>query len=109
MGQHLSRCASVCCGPVRGSGQILLLLGLGAALVLAFVFKNYDVGFDSRLYILTVGILLGLTAKFWRVPLPFAAIMASSLGLHSHIPYLRKPPVRASPVPVASSRSTRST
>jgi hypothetical protein len=70
--------------PVRGSGQILLLLGLGAALVLAFVFKNYDVGFDSRMYLVMIGVLFGLTAKFWRAPLPFAAIMAFLLFANAY-------------------------
>ena len=62
--------------PVRGGGQILLLIGLAVAVVLAFVVKNYDVGFDFRMYLVMIGVLIGLTAKFWRATLPFAAIMA---------------------------------
>src|SRR5438105_7558500 len=62
--------------PVRGTGQLLLLGGLGAALLSSYVFKTYDVGFDYRMYLVMIGVLLGLTAKFWRAPLPFAAIAA---------------------------------
>jgi hypothetical protein len=62
--------------PARGSGQLLLLIALGLALPLAVVVKRYDVGFDQRLYFVLIGVLLGLTAKFWRATLPFAAIAA---------------------------------
>jgi hypothetical protein len=62
--------------PQRRSGEALLIACLGVALALSYVVKNYDVGFDFRLYVLTLGVLLGLTAKFWRAPLPFAAIVA---------------------------------
>ena len=62
--------------PMRGTGEILLLATLAAALVLAYVFKNHDAGFDYRMYLVMIGVLLGLTAKFWRAPLPFAAIVA---------------------------------
>jgi len=62
--------------PARGTGQILLLAGLAVAVVLAYVFKTYDIGFDYRMYLVMIGVLLGLTAKFWRAPLPFAALVA---------------------------------
>ncbi len=62
--------------PERGTGQIALLAFLAVAFALSFVFKNYDVGFDYRMYLVMIGVLLGLTAKFWRAPLPFAAILA---------------------------------
>ncbi len=70
--------------PARGTGQILLLIGLAAAAVLAVVFKNYDVGFDYRMYLVMIGVLIGLTAKFWRATLPFAAIMAFLLFANAY-------------------------
>jgi hypothetical protein len=62
--------------PRRGSGQILLFAGLIVALPLSYVAKNYDVGFSTQTYLVCVGVLLGLMAKFWRAPLPFAALVA---------------------------------
>ena len=70
--------------PQRGSGQILLLTGLAIAFVLAYVVKNYDVGFDFRMYLVMIGVLIGLTAKFWRATLPFAAIMAFLLFANAY-------------------------
>jgi len=70
--------------PARGTGQVMLLIGLGTAVVLSYVVKNYDVGFDYRMYLVVVGVLLGLTAKFWHAPLPFAAIMAFLLFANSY-------------------------
>jgi hypothetical protein len=62
--------------PRRGEGELALIASLVTALVLAYVVKNYDTGFDFRLYIMLTGVVLGLTVKFWRAPLPFAAIFA---------------------------------
>jgi hypothetical protein len=62
--------------PRRGSGDLPMLVAILVALGLSYVVKNYDTGFDFRTYILVTGVLLGLTAKFWRAPLPFAAIFA---------------------------------
>ena len=70
--------------PVRGSGQVLLFAGLAAALVLAVVIKNYDVGFDYRMYLVCVGVVLGLTAKYWRLPLAFAALVAFLLFANTY-------------------------
>ena len=69
---------------MRGSGGWLLLAGLFIALVLCYVVKNYDVGFDYRVYLVMLGVLLGLTAKFWRAPLPFAAILAFLLFANTY-------------------------
>jgi hypothetical protein len=43
---------------------------------LAVVSKAYDIGFTYPMYLVMIGILLGLVAKFWRATLPFAAIVA---------------------------------
>jgi hypothetical protein len=70
--------------PARGSGQMALLAGLAVALPLAYVAKNYDVGFSTQAYLVCVGALLGLTAKFWRATLPFAALVAFLLFANSY-------------------------
>jgi hypothetical protein len=70
--------------PARGSGGRLLLAGLAIALALTYVVKTYDVGFDHRMYLVMLGVLLGLTAKFWRAPLPFAAILAFLLFANAY-------------------------
>jgi hypothetical protein len=70
--------------PARGSGGRLLLAGLAIALALTYVVKNYDVGFDYRMYLVMLGVLFGLTAKFWRAPLPFAAILAFLLFANAY-------------------------
>ncbi|MEA2948171.1 MAG: hypothetical protein QOI40_3501 [Alphaproteobacteria bacterium] len=70
--------------PARGSGQIPLVAGLIVALPLSYVVKNYDVGFSTQMYLVCVGVLLGLTAKFWRAPLPFAALAAFLLFANSY-------------------------
>jgi hypothetical protein len=71
--------------PARGSGGILLLAGLGIALALSCVIRSYDVGFDYRMYLVLLGVLLGLTAKFWHAPLPFAAILAFLLFANAYL------------------------
>jgi hypothetical protein len=70
--------------PRRGGGQILLLAGLTVALLLSYVVRNYDVGFTTQMYLVCVGVLLGLTAKFWRMTLPFAALVAFLLFANSY-------------------------
>jgi hypothetical protein len=70
--------------PARGTGGILLLAGLVLALVLSYAIKNYDLGFDYRMYLVITGVLLGLSAKFWRAPLPFAAILAFLLFANAY-------------------------
>jgi precorrin-6B methylase 2 len=70
--------------PVRRSGQILLIAGLIVALPFSYVVKNYDVGFNAQTYLVCVGVLLGLTAKFWRATLPFAALVAFLLFANSY-------------------------
>jgi hypothetical protein len=61
--------------PARGDGQYALFIALTVAAVLGVIFKNYDIGFDARMYLLFIGVLLGLTVYFWRMPLAFAAIV----------------------------------
>ena len=61
--------------PARGSGQYALFAALAVSAVLGVIFKNYDVGFDYRMYLLFVGVLLGLTVYFWRAPLALTAIV----------------------------------
>jgi hypothetical protein len=48
------------------------------------VVKNYDVGFNTQMYLVCVGVLLGLMAKFWRATLPFAALVAFLLFANSY-------------------------
>ena len=74
-------------------GLLMALLMWGVLMV--------DFGVESQTSFKVYG-LVGAIAMF-------VAIMASSLGLHSHIPYLRKPPVRASHKPMQIVRDVRVT
>jgi SAM-dependent methyltransferase len=62
--------------PTRGSGQYPLLFSIGVAALLVLGLTAADVRFDTPLYAIAVGFLLGLTVRYWRTPLPFAAIVA---------------------------------
>lgn len=59
--------------PTRG--QYALLVSVAVAALLVMGLAAVEVGFDTPLYALVVGFLLGLTLQFWRTPLPFAAIV----------------------------------
>jgi SAM-dependent methyltransferase len=62
--------------PTRGSGQYPLLFLIGTAALLLIGLSTADVHFETPLYAVAVGFLLGLTVRYWRTPLPFAAIVA---------------------------------
>jgi SAM-dependent methyltransferase len=62
--------------PTRGSGQYPLLFAIGAAALVLIGLTSADVRFDTPIYAVVIGFLLGLTVRFWRTPLPFAAIVA---------------------------------
>jgi SAM-dependent methyltransferase len=62
--------------PTRGEGQYVLLVGIAIAASLLLGLIASDIRFDSPIYAVVVGFLLGLTAKFWRMSLSFAAIIA---------------------------------
>ena len=49
---------------------------LGVAALLLIGSTAFDLRLEYNLFSLFVGVLLGLTVKFWRAPLPFAAIIA---------------------------------
>jgi len=70
--------------PRRGTGEIALVVMLGLGVPLAVAAKNYDLGFDYRMYLVMIGVLLGLIAKFWRAPLVFAAIVAFLLFVQGY-------------------------
>jgi glycoside/pentoside/hexuronide:cation symporter, GPH family len=74
-------------------GLLMALLMWGVLMV--------DYGVESQTTFKVYG-LVGSIAMF-------VAIVASSVGLHSHIPYLRKPPVRASHKPMQIVRDVRVT
>jgi hypothetical protein len=69
--------------PVRGNGDylLLLLLALGALLILGI--KAFDQQVESGTYSVLVGVLIGLTVKFWRSTISFAAIIAFLLFIAS--------------------------
>jgi hypothetical protein len=62
--------------PAWRSGQYPLFAALAAAAAMLISVKLFDLNFDYNLFNMLIGVLLGLTAAFWRVPLPFAAIVA---------------------------------
>ena len=62
--------------PASGTGQYPLLGVLGVAALLLIGSTAFDLRLESNLFSVFVGVLLGLTVKFWRAPLPFAAIIA---------------------------------
>lgn len=63
--------------PVRGSGQYALFGALAAGLMVIVAALAFDLRPEwSVLYVL-VGLLIGLTVRFWQAPLPFAAILAA--------------------------------
>jgi spermidine synthase len=62
--------------PVQGSGQYALFAALFAGLLVLVASLAFDLRPEwSVLYVL-VGLLIGLTVRFWQAPLPFAAILA---------------------------------
>jgi SAM-dependent methyltransferase len=62
--------------PVSGSGQYPMLAALAAATLCLAGASAFDFNFDSTLFSVLVGVLLGLTVHFWRAPLTLAAIVA---------------------------------
>ncbi len=62
--------------PTKGDGQYLLLIAIAVVAVVVIGLMAADVRFETPIYALTVGFLLGLIVKFWRAPLSFAAIVA---------------------------------
>ena len=63
--------------PTRGSGQYALFAALAAGLLVVGAALAFDLRPEwSVLYVL-VGLLIGLTVRFWQAPLPFAAILAA--------------------------------
>jgi hypothetical protein len=69
--------------PRRGTGEYLLFAGLIALAALLAVMQRRGANFDNALFYVLVGLLVGITALFWRSPLPLAAIVAFLLiGSH---------------------------
>jgi hypothetical protein len=62
--------------PRRGTGEYLLFAALAAAVGLLAVLRAKDATIDNTLFYVFVGVLVGLTAQFWRSPLPVAAVVA---------------------------------
>jgi hypothetical protein len=62
--------------PTRGSGHFALLAAIAVAALVLIGMAAVDMRPETGWYMLFVGILLGLTMQFWRMPLPFAAIVA---------------------------------
>jgi hypothetical protein len=62
--------------PAWGTGQYPLFAALVLAALFPAVATAFEIGFDPNLFNVFVGVLLGLTVMFWRVPLAFAAIVA---------------------------------
>ncbi len=62
---------------MRGSGQYALFAALGGGLLMLGAALAFDLRPQwSVLYVL-VGLLIGVTVRFWQAPLPFAAILAA--------------------------------
>jgi hypothetical protein len=62
--------------PARRTGQFPLFIALVAAALFLIGVTVFDLNFDYSLYSVLFGVVLGLTVRFWRAPLPFAAIIA---------------------------------
>ncbi len=73
--------------PARGNGQYALLTSIAVAALLVMGLAAADVRFDTPLYAVFVGFLLGLTLQFWRTPLPFAAIVGMLFLLNHYNNY----------------------
>ena len=73
--------------PTRGNGQYALLTAIAVAALLVMGLAAVDIRFDTPLYAVIVGFLLGLTLQFWRTPLPFAAIVAMLFLLNHYNNY----------------------
>jgi SAM-dependent methyltransferase len=63
--------------PTRGSGDYPLLFVLGTVAIVLVGLSSAEVRLEIPLYAVAVGFLLGLTVRYWRTPLPFAAIVAT--------------------------------
>jgi len=70
--------------PTRGSGQYPLLVMIAMAAFLFLAMAAFDLRFESALFSVFVGFLLGLIVQFWRAPLPFAAIVAMLFMLNHY-------------------------
>ncbi len=62
--------------PAIGTGQYPLFVALGATALFLISITAFDLNVDFTFFNVLVGALLGLTVRFWRAPLPFAAIIA---------------------------------
>ncbi|HSP49493.1 MAG TPA: fused MFS/spermidine synthase [Pseudolabrys sp.] len=62
--------------PARGTGQYPLFVILGLAALLLIVVTVLNLEFEDSTFNVMTGLLLGLTVRFWRTPLPFAAVIA---------------------------------
>jgi SAM-dependent methyltransferase len=62
--------------PATGSGQFALLCALGIAALVIIGFTAEVQKLQYNLFSVVIGVLLGLAVQYWRVPLPFAAIVA---------------------------------
>ena len=62
--------------PASGTWQYPLFGALGVAALLVIGATAFDLNFDNNIFYVFIGVLVGLSAQFWRAPLPFAAIIA---------------------------------
>ena len=62
--------------PTTRSGQFALLCVLGIATLILIGFTADVQTLQYNLFSVVIGVLLGLAVQYWRVPLPFAAIVA---------------------------------
>jgi hypothetical protein len=62
--------------PALRTGQYPLFIALAAAAAFLICVTVFELNVDYTLFNVLIGVLLGLTVRFWRAPLPFAAIVA---------------------------------
>lgn len=63
--------------PARGNGQYTLFVALAAGLAVLVAALAFDLRPEWSMIYVLVGLLIGITVRFWRAPLPFAAILGT--------------------------------
>ncbi|MGV3632794.1 MAG: fused MFS/spermidine synthase [Pseudorhodoplanes sp.] len=62
--------------PAQGTGQYALFAALGVGLLVLAAALAFDLRPEWSVLYVVVGLLIGLTVRYWQAPLPFAAILA---------------------------------